>query len=343
MNTRFRTAGLMAALAALLAMPVALADTGDDVTKKMRGAAAGFAQSRQAAPRPERAEQRREPSPRQSQHGQRNHEQRQQAPREQHVARNPEAPARPPREGSRQKWAPPQREVAKPEPGRQGDRQVRWNDNRGKDDRDHGRGDHNRGDHNRHDYNRDGHKRGPDYRHVDKRRTIVYRSPRVVPRLPVGHRHYTWNGHAYYHHGGHWYRPWGASYAVVGAPYGLFVSYLPSYHTSFWFGGMRYFHADSTYYLYEPARHGYVVARSPYGDGPDGDEAEPEDQDEDLYVYPAQGQSEQQQADDRYECHRWSVQESGYDPIDSDYDADMRAGYLRALTACLTGRGYSVR
>jgi hypothetical protein len=29
--------------------------------------------------------------------------------------------------------------------------------------------------------------------------------------------------------------------------------------------------------------------------------------------------------------------------VDADYDADQRADYLRAMTACLTGRGYSVR
>lgn len=35
---------------------------------------------------------------------------------------------------------------------------------------------------------------------------------------------------------------------------------------------------------------------------------------QDLYVYPAQGQSDQQLADDRYACHRWAVTESGFDP-----------------------------
>lgn len=166
-------------------------------------------------------------------------------------------------------------------------------------------------------------------------------APRVVRTLPVGHRSYNWNGGAYYHYGRHWYRPYGASYVVVRPPYGLFVSYLPSYYSTFWYGGVHYFHADSTYYVYEPVRRGYVVSRSPYGD--DDEEEYSTSQDEDLYVYPAQGQSEQQQSDDRYECHRWAVDETGYDPIDSDYDADRRADYLRALTACLTGRGYSVR
>jgi hypothetical protein len=33
-----------------------------------------------------------------------------------------------------------------------------------------------------------------------------------------------------------------------------------------------------------------------------------------MYVYPAQGQSEDQLQRDRYECHTWAVQQSGFDP-----------------------------
>lgn len=33
-----------------------------------------------------------------------------------------------------------------------------------------------------------------------------------------------------------------------------------------------------------------------------------------LMIYPAQGQSPQQQQQDQYNCHNWSVQQSGYDP-----------------------------
>ena len=86
-----------------------------------------------------------------------------------------------------------------------------------------------------------------------------------------------------------------------------------------------------------------MVVRSPYGDDYDYAAGDAEEPAQDLYIYPAQGQSEQQQADDRYECHRWAVSETDYDPIDDEYDADLREDYLRALTACLTGRGYTVR
>jgi len=165
--------------------------------------------------------------------------------------------------------------------------------------------------------------------------------PRYVDRLPGGYRQYAWNGRPYYNYGGSWYRPYGNRYVVVGAPYGLFVSYLPSYYSSFYFGNTRYFYADDTYYTYEPARRGYVVARSPYVTEEEEQNSDPVD--DDLFIYPARGQSEQQQADDRYECHRWAAKETSYDPVDSDFDADKRADYQRAMTACLTGRGYSVK
>lgn len=33
-----------------------------------------------------------------------------------------------------------------------------------------------------------------------------------------------------------------------------------------------------------------------------------------LYVYPSKGQSQEQLDRDRYECHRWAKQQTGYDP-----------------------------
>jgi hypothetical protein len=176
----------------------------------------------------------------------------------------------------------------------------------------------------------------------DRHRRTVH----VVHHLPYGYRDYLWNGGRYYYHDGYWYRPYGTSFITVGIPYGLFVTTLPGAYTSVWIGGTRYYYSDYHYYVYEPARRGYVVVRSPYGD----DYVYEDDQDyvdsrldDDLYIYPAEGQSEQQQADDRYECHRWAVSQTGYDPIDDEYDADLREDYLRAITACLTGRGYTVR
>ncbi len=33
-----------------------------------------------------------------------------------------------------------------------------------------------------------------------------------------------------------------------------------------------------------------------------------------LIIYPSKGQSQQQQSRDRYECHTWAVQQTGFDP-----------------------------
>jgi OmpA family protein len=34
----------------------------------------------------------------------------------------------------------------------------------------------------------------------------------------------------------------------------------------------------------------------------------------DMFIYPAKGQSQAQQDKDRYECHTWAVQQTGFDP-----------------------------
>ena len=191
---------------------------------------------------------------------------------------------------------------------------------------------------------------GPNARILPPSRIPGYRPPasaRVVPRLPSGYHSYNWRGSSYYNYRGSWYRPYGGSYLIVGAPYGMFVPYLPSYYSSVWVGGTRYYYADDTYYLYEPQQRGYVISRSPYNDSRDDEESDSgsggDSYDEDLYIYPTRGQSEKQQADDRYECHKWAVDQTKYDPTDADYKSEDRQQYDRAITACLTGRGYSVK
>ena len=176
------------------------------------------------------------------------------------------------------------------------------------------------------------------------------RAPRMAPVLPPAYRSYNWRGSDYYWGGGQWYRPYGGSYVIVGAPLGMFMPYLPGSYSTVWVGGSRYYYADGSYFSYEPGRRGYVVVRSPYRDDDeyygddDGERDERRDgRDQDLYIYPTRGQSEQQQADDRYQCHRWAVDQTHYDPTDSEYDRNDRSEYDRAIGACLTGRGYSVK
>jgi hypothetical protein len=68
-----------------------------------------------------------------------------------------------------------------------------------------------------------------------------------------------------------------------------------------------------------------------------------------LQVDPKNGQSQEQQSRDRYECHRWAKTQSGYDPTQQPAGAPPSEnsagadGYRRAMTACLEARGYAVR
>jgi hypothetical protein len=64
-----------------------------------------------------------------------------------------------------------------------------------------------------------------------------------------------------------------------------------------------------------------------------------------LFIYPRQGQSPQQQNNDRYECHYWAVNQTGYDPnfASGNEPAEKIIDYQRAISACLEARGYTVR
>ena len=68
-----------------------------------------------------------------------------------------------------------------------------------------------------------------------------------------------------------------------------------------------------------------------------------------MFIYPRQGQSEKQQANDRYECHSWAVGQTNYDPTKSSAGMpaqqikQKRAEYQRAMGACLDGRGYTAK
>jgi len=62
-----------------------------------------------------------------------------------------------------------------------------------------------------------------------------------------------------------------------------------------------------------------------------------------LYVYPAAGQSDAQTSEDRYQCHVWAADQSGYDPTLGARSRDDAESYTRAFTACMEGRNYVVK
>jgi hypothetical protein len=101
---------------------------------------------------------------------------------------------------------------------------------------------------------------------------------------------------------------------------------------------------------------------------------------QELYIYPAKGQSAEQQDKDKFECYNWAKNDTGFDPMavpttssappsgqkksggavrgalggaalgvvlgDSGKSAKRGAlagNYNRAYSACLEGRGYTVK
>jgi hypothetical protein len=164
----------------------------------------------------------------------------------------------------------------------------------------------------------------------------------VTGALPRDHRVVVHGRSRFYFSGGVWYRPQGARFVVVAPPFGLFVPFLPPYYATIWVGGIPYYYANDVYYAHRG--NGYVVVEPPKSEV--SETPPPADQ---MFIYPRLGQSSKQQADDRYECHRWAVGQTGFDPIQQPggipegQKAEKRADYQRALSACLDGRGYTVK
>jgi hypothetical protein len=131
---------------------------------------------------------------------------------------------------------------------------------------------------------------------------------------------------------------------------GLQVSVPPPYFTPVWIGGLPYYYADDTYYRWEPSLNTYQVVSRPSGaDAPDAPPPLTESAAGASFVYPRNGQSTEQQATDRYECHAWSREQTGFDPtqpggnVAPAENASRGDEYQRAMNACLEGRGYSVK
>ncbi|MBI3369796.1 MAG: hypothetical protein HY021_15490 [Burkholderiales bacterium] len=122
--------------------------------------------------------------------------------------------------------------------------------------------------------------------------------------------------------------------------WGWGVVALPIYATVVTVGALNYWYADGVYYRAVPAG-GYVAVAPPPGlpAAPVASER--------VFVYPRNGQSANQQAGDEYDCHRWAVTQSGFDPVagatSTATDASKKGDYARAQAACLDGRGYTVR
>lgn len=174
-----------------------------------------------------------------------------------------------------------------------------------------------------------------------------YYPPRgyFLNQLPRGYMTFRHHGRHYYYWDGIWYLSSGLGFIVVVPPFGIVVPVLPPYYTTVWVGGIPYYYANGVYYVWQPVQQGYVVTEAPAA----SDVVTPQRGPDQFYVYPKKGQSAEQQEKDRYECHRWAVGQTGFDPSQSAGNltdsqlVSKRADYRRAIEACLDARGYSVK
>jgi|SRR5215469_2727057 len=150
--------------------------------------------------------------------------------------------------------------------------------------------------------------------------------------------------------------------------YAWWLPVLPFGYATFWWGGMPYYYVNSVYYTWNPGYSGYVATDPPpadgtadpsadtYSDGSQPGDAAPAGPPPnapapqygggagaDVYVYPRNGQNEQQTANDRYECHSWAVNQTGFDPTRGGPQPGNDIDYKRAMVACLDARGYTAR
>lgn len=135
--------------------------------------------------------------------------------------------------------------------------------------------------------------------------------------------------HAQFHRGPGWHHgPW--------PRYGVVVGVLPPVATLVTVGAVGYWYVDGWYYRRVPA--GYEVVPPP---------APAPAREDRLFIYPKNRQGPDQQVSDEYECHRWAADQSRFDPTAAAAgqatDEARRGEYRRAQTACLEGRGYTVR
>jgi hypothetical protein len=188
----------------------------------------------------------------------------------------------------------------------------------------------------------------PRSQHAPSYRDSRYHHNRAYPArghyvgaVPRDHYSVYHGGVRYRYHGGAWYRPYGPRFAVVAPPFGLVIPFLPLYYTTLWVGGIPYYYANEVYYTQTTG--GYMVVEPPKGEV-----AEAPTSEERLFIYPRKGQSEKQQSNDRYQCHRWAVDQTQFDPTQPPgkpeaQASQKKADYWRAMSACLDARGYTVK
>ena len=120
----------------------------------------------------------------------------------------------------------------------------------------------------------------------------------------------------YYGWGGGWGWGWG------GVGLGMYFATLPLYYSTYYWGGVPYYYANDVYYNWDPNVSQYVTVsppaglqaqdgQAPAGQAPAGGSPTSSTN---IMAYPKNGQTGEQQATDKFECHQWAVSQSGFDP-----------------------------
>ena len=147
---------------------------------------------------------------------------------------------------------------------------------------------------------------------------------------------------AYHGYGGFW--PGLIIGGVLGWGLGPRYYYPPSYY-----------YPPPPYYYYPPPTYNYPPPPPPnyyYPPSVERSQAPPstgQGAGGRMFIYPRQGQSEEQQNKDFDACHSWAVSQTGFDPAKPPDGApdgqavQKSSDYLRAISACLDARGYTLR
>ncbi|MBN1545938.1 MAG: hypothetical protein JW902_04690 [Syntrophaceae bacterium] len=147
-----------------------------------------------------------------------------------------------------------------------------------------------------------------------------------------------------------WRTPWySGSYYYPQSYY----SYYPYYYPYSYYYNYPYYYPYTYPYYYYPYSYPYTYYRyyaPPQRAIPPQYNQQPAPSTQRLFIYPRRGQNEKQQAEDQYQCHRWAVGQTGYDPTTTGYtipnsqqSVNRANDYFRAMTTCLEARGYTVR
>lgn len=175
----------------------------------------------------------------------------------------------------------------------------------------------------------------------------------IVQQVPQGSNVINYAGLSYRFYDAVWYEPRGPAFMVVEPPIGLVVPALPPFATTVSSEGANYVYANDTFYRARPELGGYQVVNDPTAGtartaAPELQPSEPPIGSS-MTVYPRNGQTAQEQSRDHYECYRFAVAQTGYDPMRANAGdapakiAELQSAYDRAQSACFEGRGYTIR